>query len=49
MFMCEIQEWMGLVMLEWKVLNAVKTSSIFMWQRHYGGRKEPNKLLNLFN
>jgi hypothetical protein len=49
MFMCEIHEWMGLIMLEWKVFNVVKTASIFMWQRHYSGRKKPNKLLNLFN
>ncbi len=37
MFMCEIREWMGLIMSKWKVFNAAKTSSIFMWQRHYGG------------
>jgi hypothetical protein len=31
MFVCEIQEWMGLIMLEWKVFNVTKNSCILMW------------------
>jgi len=49
MFVCEIQEWMDLIILEWKGLNTMKTYCIFMWQRHQGEIKELARLLNSFN
>jgi hypothetical protein len=38
MFIGEIWEWMGLIMLGWKGLNMEKTSTL-MWQRHHNKKK----------